>query len=142
MRHSLTLLLTAVVLTTVAGCARKPVVHGVVTLDGVPLNNGEIQFYPEKGDAPTSAAVLDKDGSYRLEASATKFKVVVNSNKPTGKKRLKYEGDPSAGYIEEFAQALPSRYSDLKKTELFVMVEPGDNEKNFELHTDPAKKGP
>jgi hypothetical protein len=37
---------------------------------------------------------------------------------------------------------LPARYSDLKKTELFVMVEPGDNQKDFELHTDPGKKGP
>jgi hypothetical protein len=139
MRHYLLMLCVSFALAAVCGCgAKKPVVAGLVTLDGQPLDNGTIQFFPIAGDGQTSAATIGPDGRYRMEASPTKMKVVIHATKVVGHRKA-YEGQADSPMIDVVEDLLPIRYSDMNKTELRVDVVPGDNEKNFELHSDKKK---
>src|SRR5207249_3863590 len=100
MRHWSIVLSAVVVLSTAAGCtAKKPVVHGLVTLDGKPLDNGNITFTPEAGDGQTSGAVIGPDGRYRTDASPTKLKVVISSSKLVGKRKM-YDGVPDSPTVD------------------------------------------
>jgi len=120
-----------------AGCgSRRPVVSGVVTLDGQPLDNGTIQLVPVAGDGQTSAAILDAQGRYQMEASPTKMKVIISSSRVTGK-RPAYEGVPDSPWIETRDEVLPPRYSDRNKTELTITIVPGENKEDFHLKTKP-----
>jgi hypothetical protein len=132
MRHRLFVLWAAVALTAVGGCtAKKPVLSGLVTLDGQPLDNGSITFIPEAGDGQTAGATIGPDGRYRVEVSPTKMKVAIRSAKVVGKRKM-YD-TPESPLVEIFDDLLPARYSDMNKTELTVTVVPGENEKDFAL---------
>lgn len=138
MRHSL-LAFTVVLALIAAGCGnKKPVVSGVVTLDGKPLDNGTVQFFPMKGDGQTSAALLGKDGRYRMEASPTKMKVVIRASKVVGQ-RKEYPDMPDSPTLDILAEVLPARYSDMNKMELTADIAPGDNKVDFELQSDSKK---
>jgi hypothetical protein len=142
MRHFLLVLGATLALTAFAGCGtRKPVVSGVVTLDGQALDNGTIQFFPVKGDGQTSGAVLGKDGSYQMEASPTTMKVVISSSRVVSH-RKRYENVPDSPVDEIREEVVPARYSDMNKTELTFKVEPGENKKDFDLKSDREKKSP
>lgn len=138
MRYSLFALGAAVALTAAAGCGGKPTVSGVVTLDGKPLDNGAIQFFPIKGDGQTSSAIIGQDGRYRMPASPTKMKVVINSSKVIGKRKA-YADVPDSPMIDILEEVLPPRYSDMNKTELTAAIGPGNNEVNFDLKSDQKK---
>ncbi len=138
-RSRLVGLCAAVALAAVAGCtAKKPVLSGVVTLDGQPLDNGSVTFVPVAGDGQTAGATLGPDGRYRVELSPTKMKVVIRSPKVVGKRKM-YE-TPDSPMVEIYDEVLPPRYSDQNKTELTVTVEPGENEKDFALTSDKHRK--
>jgi hypothetical protein len=134
------LVLCAVVaLAAAGGCtARKPVVSGVVTLDGRPLDNGTIQFFPVAGDGQTSGAAIGPDGRYRVEASPTKMKVVIHASKVVGKRKA-YDDVPNSPMIDIMEDILPARYSDMNKTELTADIVPGENQLDFDLHSDRKK---
>jgi hypothetical protein len=139
MRHFVLILCASLALCGVSGCGTKrPVVTGLVTLDGQPLNNGTIQFYPIAGDGQTSAASIGPDGRYRMEASPTKMKVVIHATKVVGQRKA-YEGQADSPMIDVVEDLLPIRYSDMNKTELKVDVVPGENVADFELHSDKKK---
>lgn len=139
MKHFLFLLCACLALTAMVGCgANKPVVTGVVSLDGKPLDNGTIQFFPVAGDGQTAAAVLGSDGSYRVEASPTKMKVVIHSVKVLGKRKM-YEGQADSPMVEITEELLPARYSDMNKTELSLAVVPGSNKADFALTSERKK---
>jgi hypothetical protein len=139
MKHSLFVLWVALTLAAAVGCgARKPVVSGLVTLDGQPLDNGTIQFFPVEGDGQTSAAIIEKDGSYRTEASPTKMKVVIHSNRVVGRRKM-YDDQPDSPMVDIVEEVLPARYSDMNKTELTITVVPGDNQADFDLKSDRKK---
>jgi hypothetical protein len=132
-------LCAALVLTAAGGCtAKKPVVFGLVTLDGKPVENGSIQFFPVAGDGQTSAAMIAPDGRYRLEASPTTMKVVISASKVVGHRKM-YDNVPDSPTVEVLDEVLPARYSDMNKSELRLTVVPGENEANFELHSDKKK---
>jgi hypothetical protein len=141
MRRWLAGLLAAVLVSTAGGCSeKKPVVFGVVTLDGKPLDNGNITFSPVEGDGQTSGAIIGPDGRYRADASPTRLKVVISSSRVVGKRKL-YDNVPDSPTEDVLAEVLPARYSDLKRTELTVTIAPGDNEKNFDLTSDRGQRG-
>jgi hypothetical protein len=62
-RRAFTLLFVVVV----AGCGnsegRQPI-SGTITLKGVPLDNGLIEFFPQEGDTGTRGGAAIKDGKY------------------------------------------------------------------------------
>jgi hypothetical protein len=139
MRRWMAGLLAAALLATVGGCGqKKPVVFGLVTLDGQPLDNGNITFSPVAGDGQTSGALIGPDGGYRTDASPTKLKVVISASKVIGKRKM-YE-TPDSPTVDILQEILPPRYSDMKKTELTVTIVPGENEKNFELTSDKGQR--
>jgi hypothetical protein len=129
----------ALVLTAAAGCgAGKPVVSGLVTLDGQPLDHGDMQFFPVAGDGQTSFAFIGKDGRYRAEVSPTKMKVVIHLSRVVNKVK-KYADIPDSPMVEIRAELLPPRYSDMNKTELIIDPQPGENTVDFKLKSDPKK---
>jgi hypothetical protein len=107
-----------------AGCGqggdalpREPV-SGKVTLDGRPLDSGEITFVPTSGTGPAVGGKI-QDGSYSIPRADGPIpgphRVSIYSAKPTGKK-IKDETDSNVLY-DERAETIPERYnarSDLK----------------------------
>lgn len=123
-------------LTAVVGCgARKPVLSGLVTLDGKPLNSGDMQFFPVAGDGQTSSAFIGADGRYRTEVSPTKMRVVIHVSKVVKTVKM-YDNVPDSPTTEIREEVLPARYSDMNKSELIVDIKPGENQKDFELKSD------
>src|SRR5437762_2446937 len=88
-KHCMRFTVVLVTMMAAAGCSSgTPVVWGVVTLDGEPLDNGTLEFFPNAGDGQTAAAVIGKDGSYHAEVSPTKMKVVIRSSKVVGQRKM------------------------------------------------------
>jgi hypothetical protein len=131
----------AFALTALAGCGpRMATLSGVVTLDAVPLDNGQIQIFPEAGDGQTASAEIGKDGRYQIPvASPTKMKVVISSSRVVSQ-RKKYEDVPDSPMINVYEEVVPPRYNDRKKTILTVDLVPGDNQKDFLLERDKKKE--
>ena len=63
------------------GCGGQPKaqVSGLVTLDGVPIENGTIQFYPVGGSGQTAGGGIE-NGKYRLDASVGEMTVTINAS--------------------------------------------------------------
>jgi hypothetical protein len=132
-RHGLVILLGVVAFAAIVGCGPRPaVVSGVVTLDGKPLDNGTIQFFPVDGAGQTAGGVVGKDGRYRVEAWPNTMKVVIHSTRVL-RQRPMYEGVPDSPLADVAEEVLPSRYSDMHATELRVTIVPGDNAVDFPL---------
>src|SRR5947209_20517753 len=139
MKRSLLIGLCAALTLAAAGCtAKKPVVFGLVTLDGKPLDNGSIQFFPVAGDGQTSGANIGPNGRYRTDASPTKMKVVIHASKVVGRRKM-YDNVPDSPMIDLLEEIMPAKYSDMHKSELTATIVPGENEVNFELQSDQKK---
>ena len=116
----------------VAGCGGgqpKAQVRGKVTLDGKPVAEGVIQFFPT-GATGQSAAATIKDGVYEAETSVGEMKVTLSANEVVGKQKM-YD-TPDSPVIDVVRQLIPARYN--TKSELKVTLKEGTNENvNFEL---------
>src|SRR5262249_5814225 len=118
-----TTLMMVAVAVTVAGCAggdrtpRVPV-SGTVTLNGQPLESGQITFIPDTGENVVGTAI--KNGRYSLARSEGpspgSHRVNIWSQAPTGKKVPSDPETPGSELIDETREVLPARYN--KKTEL------------------------
>jgi hypothetical protein len=116
-------------------------VSGKVTLDGRPLDRGEITFVPTGGDGPPVGGEI-QDGTYAIRRAdgpvPGPHRVAIFSAKPTGKK-IPDEADPSILY-DERAETIPDRYN--ARSDLAAEVKAGGgNTFDFELtgRKDPAK---
>lgn len=121
----------------IAGCGGPPraQVRGKVTIDGRPLENGSIEFFPVDGKGQTAGTAI-QNGEYQVETSVGEMKVTINGTEVVGKQKA-YD-TPDSPMIEIVRNAVPARYnsqSELKKT-----LNPGANEVNFELTGDGKKK--
>jgi len=108
------------------GCGtRKPVVEGLITLDGIPVRKGAIQLIPADGKGQTAGTGV-VDGRYRMEASPGTMKVIVNWPQANGKML-----DPggSGQMIDRYVETVPPKYNE--KSELTVTVKPGVNVADF-----------
>ena len=119
-----------------AGCGGPPKadVKGKVTLDGQPLKDGWIEFFPIDGKGQTAAAII-KDGEYQAQTSVCMMKVCVNANKVVGKHKA-YD-TPDSPMIEEVKNMIPAKYN--TSSELKAEMKAGPNEHNFELKSDTKK---
>jgi hypothetical protein len=126
-------LLTIALIALLAGCSdnRTAEVTGTVSLDGKLVEKGSISFIPEDGNGVTGGGEI-KDGKYiALKVSPGSTKVQIRVPKVVGSKKLYNTPDsPSRDVLEE---SLPKRFND--KTDLRFDVQPGKNEKNWELKT-------
>src|SRR5262245_39243291 len=118
------------------GCGGSPVakVHGTVTLDGKPVKDGSIEFFPIDGKGQT-AAVAIKDGAYSVDASVGEMKGVIRATGGVGRHKA-YER-PESPWIEDVRETMPARYS--RQSELKKTLVAGDNTADFELTTKKEK---
>jgi hypothetical protein len=112
---------------------RQPV-SGKVTVDGQPLDSGEIAFVPG-GDGPAAGGLI-QNGKYAIGRGdgpvPGPHRVLITSAKPTGKK-IKDEADPKVLY-DERAETIPARYN--AQSQLTAEVKPGgSNTFDFALTT-------
>ena len=111
------------------GCRRaagpvKHAVSGTVTLDGKPLANGDVTFYPVAGNLPAAAGKL-QDGRYTFRTVAGEHRVVIRavSDKPI----ITSPVDPPV-----YESIVPARYNDAST--LTADVTPtGPNRFDFDL---------
>ena len=120
------LLLAGVV--SLPGCGRggdgPPLgkVMGVVTLDGSPLPDAQVEFLPQSGRP--SMAETGKDGAYRLQYTVDRDGALV------GPHTVKIH-TAIPGRADSAKELLPDRYH--SKTELKAEVKAGSNRFDFEL---------
>jgi len=107
-----------------AGCAdnNKSVVSGTVLVDGQPLANGTIQFFPSDGNGQTGAAGVT-DGKYTANAGVGDMKVIITGIKVVGK--IKQYDTPDSPTVDDVRELLPDKYN--KNTELTATLKPGPN---------------
>ena len=101
-------------------------VEGVVTLDGQPLPNAELAFYPQEGRA--SQGVTDESGHYRLMFTYDSPGCIPGNHEVMITTRRPESDVEGAAMLPEL---VPKKYR--KRGELKATVEPGANEINFDL---------
>ncbi len=114
------------------GCGAPPraKVHGTVTLDGKPIKDGSIEFFPIDGKGQT-AGVAIRDGAYSADASVGEMKVSIRAVEVVGQRKA-YD-TPDSPMVDEVRSLIPARYN--AQSELKQTLVAGDNEVNFELTT-------
>jgi hypothetical protein len=99
------------------GCGpASAVVSGTVTLDGRPVEEGIVQFFPAAGDGQTQHAITNKIGAYRVSLSPVQMLVQIRKPKVVGQERM----FPDSPLVDKIAESIPPRYSDRDKTELRI----------------------
>ncbi len=130
------LLATLLCLSFLGGCGGRPAgapvvapVAGTVTVNGQPLQNGEIIFYPTKG---RSARGEIKDGKIQKVTTT-----IENDGAPVGDvqvaifSQVKDDKDPSGMGTKSL---INTKYNDPAKSELSAKIETGkSNEIRFDL---------
>lgn len=133
-KHTLLLMLSLTLSLLLTACGGAPddqpelgTVSGVVTMDGTPLPNANVRFYPDAGRA--SAAKTDDSGTYELIYIRDEMGAVPgkHSVKIT---TLNEDEDP---FGKQGSETVPEKYN--KKTTLEATVEPGENTINFDLES-------
>jgi hypothetical protein len=122
------LLLTALLLAVGCGDQNEAEVSGAVTVDGVPMASGAIQFVPEDGQSKTTGGAI-KDGRYSVKVPVGRMKVSISMPKESRKKKLYNTPDSPVGTM--YDEGLPAKYNE--KSELTLEVKPGRNPKDWEL---------
>jgi len=106
-------------------------IYGKVTLDGHPVDNGNIAFLPASGSGRKGAAPIEQ-GVYTIPATeqflSGSYRVEISWRKPTGKKIP--SADPGMT-IDETAEAIPERYN--TASTLTADIGTGAVEKDFTL---------
>jgi hypothetical protein len=110
-------LFIAAVCVAAAGCGpSSTVVTGTARLDGRPLDQATVQFFPVDGDGQTHHAFTDARGVYRAKISPVPMMVVISKPKVVGQSQMFPDSPP----VDTMVESLPTRYSDRLKTELRV----------------------
>lgn len=122
--------LTAAFLLTIAGCGKsKPIMEGLVTLDGVPIEKGTIMLIPVKGKGQSAGGGIVA-GRYRITASPVPVNVWINASRKDGK--MPDPLNPGSGVmVDRYVEYVPDRYNE--KTTLEVTITEGVNKHDFTL---------
>lgn len=128
------LLCTLTMIATLIGCGRAEgpktaVVSGKVTLNGAPLESGQIIFVPGDGVGIPSGAKISS-GSYRADVPLGAKRVEIRAPKVVGQKDA-YEGDPNSPKIDLIEEMVPPRYN--SQSELKATIATGSNVQDFSL---------
>lgn len=134
-------------LTVLAGCSKNPGVYatvtGVVTHNGAPVDNAKVTFHStaqvEGKPGTVASALTDSTGKYLIATVGKEPGIPPGLYKVTITK-LDAKGAPPEGWDAGQAEAsgagvnqLPKDYENPATTKLSVTLEPGKNEKNWEL---------
>lgn len=129
----------AAMLVVASGCGGTydASVSGVVTLDGTPLTRGQVAYYPVSA-GPPGIGRIDESGRYAINTGreeglpSGQYQVTVIANEPPEKSEGERGGPPPAGKL-----ITPVWYKTRQHSNLSVSVEPGDNEFDLELSSEP-----
>jgi hypothetical protein len=124
---------------TISGCggAYDAAASGIVTLDGQVVPRGTVSFNPVSG-GPAAYAVIGEDGSYTVQTGREfglppgEYRVTVIANEAAAAAQSASGGPPPGGKA-----ITPEWYRSAETSGLQFKVEPGDNELNLELTTQP-----
>jgi hypothetical protein len=128
-------LLCILLVSSLLGCGYggRVSVEGTVTLDGRPLEKGQIQFIPMPGTTGPTAGGDVVGGKFAIPPAegpfAGRFRVQISQVGLTGRKIPNPRG---SGMIEEYAQILPARYNTESRLDAEVTAR-GPNRFEFTL---------
>jgi hypothetical protein len=115
-------------------------VEGVVTIDGNPIDQAAVQFYPAAGRA--SVGYTDENGYYTLGYTRTVKGAEIGDHKVTIVTELTRDivgedGQPRRVVPGDLRkEMLAPRYGDRKKSDLTATVAAGSNVIDFNLETE------
>lgn len=120
------------------GCGKagagRGAIHGVVKLDGQPLEKGSILFSPLNGVKGTATGVSIAEGRYSLSKeigpAVGTNRVEIRALRKTGNMIQKPKGRQGE-LVEEYAEAVPERFN--SASTLTVDVQVGDNMVDFDV---------
>jgi len=107
-------MLSAAFAATAIGCSRGPAkaaFAGRVTLDGEPLPQGAISFYP-LSRGPSAGAVIE-NGSYQMTAVPGSYRVEITGSKVVGQKK-RYD-TPDSPMDDVLQPVVPAEYNSASK---------------------------
>lgn len=129
------LLLAAVFL---CGCGHSPYTEtsGSVTLNGQPIEKGDIEFMPADGHGVTAAVPIEK-GRYSIKAVPGNYNVRINGYHKIGERHVQ-EDDPTSQMMDVNEQIVPRQYNEA--TTLNCTVKDGGQKQDFTLTGSAEKK--
>jgi hypothetical protein len=141
-----TVLMLVVCCAILAGCSgdatRRPV-EGTVTLDGVPVDGGVIQFLAQGDDAHGKRINVHadiKDGKYYLATGAGPnlgiYKVMITWAKKTGR-QVEVAGD-KGNTVEETVDAIPRKFNALSSE--IVEIKSTGNKFDYSIRSEKESK--
>ena len=135
-RQQFVLLLLSVVAAGLTGCGGDSgpalgQVTGTVTMDGKPLPDAMVSFYPEAGGR-SAHGVTDASGKFLLRFTGMKDGALVDTHKVKIETGVQLSESETQSRRTKVAQ-LPVRYN--KETELTAKVERGSNNFDFDLQS-------
>jgi hypothetical protein len=111
-------------------------ISGTVRLNGVPVEEGAINFIPVEGTQGAGAGAEIRNGAYRIPrsngAAVGKNRVELRGFRNTGKKVPDLTGAPGA-MMDERVPAFPPEYND--RSTLIKEVKAGSNKIDFDIDT-------
>lgn len=124
--------LAAIVIAICVGCGDSgpPRVSGTVTLNGLPVKLGEIQFAPTDGVGKVASAVIT-EGAYSVEATPGAKRVEIQAFEKVGEKPMD-PSMPGSAMAPIMKPLLPEKYNTASELTLEVQ---GSTEKDFDLTT-------
>lgn len=131
----------------VAGCGSDnsvelTAVRGTVTLNGQPVEAGQITFTPTGGNSSGAAAAPIKNGEYSLSVNEGPMvgthTVSITASRSTGKKIPAAMPAPPGTMIEIMEESVPAKYN--AQTELTAELVSGKNTKDFALEGEVKSK--
>jgi hypothetical protein len=127
--------------TALCGCGRNlSQVSGVVTLDGQPLRGGDdvratVCFQPSSGSGTVAMGLLDEHGRYRLSSGSQEGVVPGEYVVTFSASQLVRSTDGRAAGGRRITDA---SYADAKTSGFKFTVEPGQNEFDLALNSQPG----
>jgi hypothetical protein len=104
------------------------VVKGAVTLDGKPLDAGQILFVSVDQSSPTVEATV-QSGSFEAIVSPGEKRIEIRAPKVAGKKKL--YNTPDSPTVDAIVDLLPARYN--VNSELTLTVDGAEQVHDFDL---------
>lgn len=137
-------LLGVMLLLGLAGCGGPKTVaevSGLVTVDGKPLDNGAITFYPVAGGsvkaAQSAGATIGAEGRYQAEIAAGTYRVEITSSRVIGQRKV-YEGMADSPLEDIREEILPPAYN--TKSTLTQDISLETTTVDFALTSQPSKQ--
>ena len=113
-----------------SGSSSEGTVEGTVTLDGMPLKEGDVRFVPADGKSQTASAKIS-DGKFTAQVPTGEMRVEISASKVIGKRKM--YNTPDSRVVDKVSELLPLRYN--AKSELRLTVKPGVQDEAFPLQS-------